>query len=81
MAAPLAEQWNKDLERHIRETLKAIRFGTLTLLVQDGIAIQLDKSEKIRLSRHGHIHAGERTDSEGGCRHYPSFCRTVQFLH
>jgi hypothetical protein len=56
MAAPLAEPWNKDLERHIRETLKEIRFGTLTLVVQDGIVIQIDKNEKIRLARQGHIH-------------------------
>jgi hypothetical protein len=54
--APVAEQWSQDIERHIREALKAIRFGTVTLVVQDGLVIQIDKSEKIRLARHGHIH-------------------------
>lgn len=38
-----------DLERKIRDALVSIRFGTVTLVVQDGRVIQLDKSEKIRL--------------------------------
>lgn len=38
-----------DLERKIREALVSIRYGTVTLVVQDGRVIQLDKSEKIRL--------------------------------
>ena len=39
-----------DLEGKIREALVSIRFGTVTLVVQDGRVIQLDKSEKIRLA-------------------------------
>ncbi len=39
-----------DLERKIREALFSIRYGTVTLVVQDGRVIQLDKSEKIRLA-------------------------------
>lgn len=39
-----------DLEREIREALVSIRFGTVTLVVQDGRVIQLDKNEKIRLT-------------------------------
>ncbi len=39
-----------ELERKIREALTAIRYGTVTLVVQDGRVIQLDKSEKIRLA-------------------------------
>ncbi len=38
-----------DLERKIRDALVSIRYGTVTLVVQDGRVIQLDKSEKIRL--------------------------------
>ena len=38
-----------DLEQSIRNVLKDIRYGTLTLVVQDGKVIQLDKNEKIRL--------------------------------
>lgn len=39
-----------DLECKIREALVSIRYGTVTLVVQDGRVIQLDKSEKIRLA-------------------------------
>ncbi len=43
------EQWSSELELKIREALKAIRYGTVTLVIQDGRVIQIDKSEKIRL--------------------------------
>jgi hypothetical protein len=49
------EPWNRDLERLVREALTSIRFGTVTLVVQDGRVIQVDKNEKIRLNRAGHI--------------------------
>lgn len=49
------EPWNRDLERLVREALASIRFGTVTLVVQDGRVIQVDKNEKIRLNRAGHI--------------------------
>lgn len=44
------EQWSVELERKIREALQEIRFGTVTLVIQDGKVIQIDKSEKIRLA-------------------------------
>jgi hypothetical protein len=56
MAAPAIDKWNADLEKLIRDTLRTIRFGTVTLVVQDGLVIQVDKCEKIRLPRQGHIH-------------------------
>ena len=49
------ETWSRDLERLVREALTSIRFGTVTLVVQDGRVIQIDKNEKIRLNRAGHI--------------------------
>ena len=49
------ELWNQGLERLVREALTSIRFGTVTLVVQDGRVIQVDKNEKIRLNRQGHI--------------------------
>jgi len=49
------EPWNKELERLVREALESIRFGTVSLVVQDGRVIQVDKSEKIRINRVGHI--------------------------
>jgi hypothetical protein len=55
MSQPSPEPWNRDLERLVREALTSIRFGTVTLVVQDGRVIQVDKNEKIRLNRQGHI--------------------------
>lgn len=49
------DPWNMELERVLRESLQSIRFGTVTLVVQDGRVIQVDKNEKIRLNRAGHI--------------------------
>jgi hypothetical protein len=43
------EQWSSELETKIREALREIRFGTLTLVIQDSRVIQIDKNEKIRL--------------------------------
>ena len=47
--------WNKELERVVRDSLQSIRFGTVTLVVQDGRVIQVDKNEKIRINKTGHI--------------------------
>ena len=55
MAVHAQDKWNVDMERLLREALATIRFGTITLVIQDGLVIQIDKSEKIRLSRQGHI--------------------------
>ena len=55
MAQPGSEPWNRELEKLVRDALASIRFGTVTLVVQDGRVIQVDKNEKIRLNRHGHI--------------------------
>jgi hypothetical protein len=55
MAAPEPDRWSRELELLIRKALNSIRFGTVTLVVQDGRVIQVDKNEKIRLNRVGHI--------------------------
>jgi hypothetical protein len=44
-----AENWSRELELRIREALGEIRYGTVSLVIQDGKVIQIDKSEKIRL--------------------------------
>jgi hypothetical protein len=49
------DPWNRELERVVRDSLQSIRFGTVTLVVQDGRVIQVDKNEKIRINRTGHI--------------------------
>ena len=55
MAIQSPDPWNKELERLVREALQSIRFGTISLVVQDGRVIQVDKSEKIRINRGGHM--------------------------
>jgi hypothetical protein len=55
MEKPTADIWHDELERQVQEALRAIRFGTVTLVVQDGQVIQIDRSEKIRLKRIGHM--------------------------
>ena len=49
IAAEYKEPWSSDLELKIRGALREIRYGTVTLVIQDGRVIQIDKSEKIRL--------------------------------
>ena len=35
----------------IRDLADSIRYGTLTLVFQDGVLVQIDRSEKIRLDK------------------------------
>ena len=56
MAAQTNDKLNANLERLLRDALATIRFGTITLVIQDGLIIQIDKNEKLRLDRQGHIH-------------------------
>ncbi len=48
-ATEYQERWSRELEQKIREALSEIRYGTVTLVIQDSRVIQIDKSEKIRL--------------------------------
>jgi len=43
------DAWNAELERKVRAALSDIRYGTVTLVVQDSRVIQIDRNEKIRL--------------------------------
>jgi hypothetical protein len=49
------DPWSKQLESLVRDALQSIRFGTVTIVVQDGRVIQVEKNEKIRFNRAGHI--------------------------
>ena len=55
MSTQATDNWSRDLERLVRESLASIRFGTVTLVVQDGKVIQVDRNEKFRLNRQGYI--------------------------
>jgi hypothetical protein len=39
--------------RQIEDALCGLRFGTVTIVVQDGVVIQLERTEKRRLQRGG----------------------------
>jgi hypothetical protein len=37
--------------QHIREALAGLRYGVVQIIVQDGVVIQIDRTEKHRLRR------------------------------
>ncbi|WP_243138120.1 YezD family protein [Heliorestis acidaminivorans] len=43
------EKEQTELYEHLEKMLGSLRYGTITLVVQDGKVIQLEKNEKIRL--------------------------------
>jgi hypothetical protein len=43
---------DRDVELHqIREALRGLRFGAVNIIVQDGVVVQIDRTEKRRLRR------------------------------
>jgi hypothetical protein len=41
------------LWKYVSDALRDLQFGTVTLIVQDGLVIQVDRTEKRRLPRRG----------------------------
>ncbi|MBE5843971.1 MAG: DUF2292 domain-containing protein [Butyrivibrio sp.] len=41
--------FDKDVEPVIKKYLEEIKYGYITLVVQDGVIIQIEKNEKTRL--------------------------------
>ncbi|WP_264757830.1 YezD family protein [Neobacillus dielmonensis] len=41
-------EW-KEIAEHVERMLTDIQFGSITLVVQDGKVVQIEKSEKVRL--------------------------------
>ncbi len=35
--------------KHIRDAVRSVRFGTVMVIVQDGVVIQVDRTEKTRI--------------------------------
>ncbi len=48
-AAPL-DRTHDALDR-IQTALRGLRFGTVTAVVQDGVVVQVDRTEKIRIEK------------------------------
>ncbi|RLQ95890.1 DUF2292 domain-containing protein [Falsibacillus albus] len=44
----LEEKSEDEIMNKLKEMLKTVRFGSITLIVQDGRVIQLEKHEKVR---------------------------------
>jgi hypothetical protein len=36
--------------RHIEEALRGLRYGTVTVVVQDGVVVQIDRTDRLRLA-------------------------------
>jgi hypothetical protein len=49
-AAPRSESTDPTW-RLVQESLRGMQFGTVTLIVQDGVVIQVDRTEKTRVRR------------------------------
>ena len=47
--------------RRIRDAIRSINHGTVTIFVQDGVVIQIDRTEKTRLD-----YSSEDLHSDGG---------------
>jgi len=51
---PSARNPSSELEQalvHIREALRGLEFGVLSIIVQDGVVIQIDRTERKRLRK------------------------------
>lgn len=44
-----AEEW-KEIIVHLERMLETVTFGSITLVVQDGKIVQIEKNEKVRLT-------------------------------
>ena len=47
---PALERANQALDR-IHAALRGLRYGTVTAVVQDGVLVQIERTEKIRLEK------------------------------
>ena len=50
--APPLERTRDALDR-IQSALRGLRYGTVTAVVQDGVVVQVDRTEKIRIEKRG----------------------------
>jgi hypothetical protein len=41
----------RDALERIQTALRGLRYGTVTAVVQDGVVVQVDRTEKIRIER------------------------------
>lgn len=46
-----ADRHHAETVARIQDALRDLRFGSVTVVVQDGIAVQVERTEKLRLPR------------------------------
>jgi hypothetical protein len=51
LSEPAAQEREEPTWNAVREALRGMQYGTVTLIVQDGLVIQVDRTEKKRLRR------------------------------
>jgi len=44
--------WNREIEELVKELVSSVMYGTVTIIIQDGRIIQVDKNEKFRIKGH-----------------------------
>ena len=42
---------SRDVQARILEALRGLRYGSVTAVVQDGVVVQVDRTEKFRVDR------------------------------
>jgi hypothetical protein len=50
---PTSLDRTRDALERIQTALRGLRYGTVTAVVQDGIVVQVDRTEKIRIEKRG----------------------------
>jgi len=51
MESNLDPERNRDAVSRISAALRGLRYGTVTAVVQDGVVVQVERTEKVRLDR------------------------------
>ena len=49
---PIVEDREREIAQ-IRDALRGLKFGAVTIVVQDGVVVQIDRTEKRRLRKPG----------------------------
>ncbi|WP_256358097.1 YezD family protein [Bacillus sp. sid0103] len=44
----VSSEW-QEIQEHIERMLDSLKYGSITLVVQDGKIVQIEKNEKVRL--------------------------------
>jgi hypothetical protein len=49
-ASILDKEWSADLEQQILRAIKAVRYGSVEIIIHDSQVVQIERKEKIRLT-------------------------------